>query len=272
MTKLPNDFSEINALLEIMEQLRDPDTGCPWDVAQTFASIAPYTLEEAYEVADAIDRGDMTALKDELGDLLLQVVFHAQMAKQDGTFSFADVVDGICRKLVRRHPHVFGDGDADSPDTVRATWEEIKEAERQEKSAHGGPIGVLDDVPHALPALSRAVKLQDRAARVGFDWPEIRQVIHKLNEEMLELSTELAQTGNPQKVFEELGDLLFVYANLARHLKVDPEMALRGANAKFVRRFERIEQLLRAAGKTPQDSTLEEMDGLWTQAKLEERK
>ena len=195
-----------------------------------------------------------------------------QIALEIERFDFGDVVESICQKLIRRHPHVFGGGDADTPDTVRAAWDEIKHVERREKSSGNGPVSVLDDVPQALPALSRAIKLQDRAARVGFDWPDRRQVIDKLNEEMLELSAELASDGDPQKVLEELGDLLFVYANLARHLKVDPEMALRSANEKFIRRFRRIEELLADRGKVPEESTLEEMDRLWNQAKSEERR
>jgi len=264
--KQPQD---VRRLLDIMRRLRDPQLGCPWDVEQTFATIAPYTIEEAYEVADAIERGDLTDLRDELGDLLLQVVFHARMAEEIGAFAFGDVVDGICDKLLRRHPHVFGDGRADTPAAVRVAWEDIKNDERQSKNGH--KTGVLDEVPLALPALSRAVKLQERAARVGFDWPDRSHVLDKLNEEMLELSSAVADGGDTGDVAEELGDLLFVYANLARHLKIDPEAALRAANEKFVRRFRRIEELMAASGRTPEDSSLAEMDRLWDRAKAEEK-
>ncbi len=265
----PSEMDKIGSLLEIMARLRDPDGGCPWDLQQNYATIAPYTIEEAYEVADAIEQGDMEGLKDELGDLLLQVVFHAQMAKEDGKFEFADVVRAICEKMIRRHPHVFGDEEQRNAGSVKGRWEEIKAEEKAAKGTVAGSI--LDDVPHALPALSRAVKLQNRAARVGFDWPDTSQVIDKLNEEMLELSTEVAKGGDADRLEDEMGDLLFVYANLARHLKVDPEAALRRANAKFRRRFGRIEEKLAAEGRKPEQSTLEEMDALWNEAKREER-
>lgn len=265
-----SDKGGIEALLDIMARLRDPQDGCPWDVEQDFASIAPYTIEEAYEVADAIERGDMDDLKDELGDLLLQVVFHAQMAKEEGLFDFSDVVRAICEKMIRRHPHVFGDEEQRSAGSVKGRWEEIKAEEKAAKGAKQASI--LDDVPLSLPALVRAIKLQNRAARVGFDWPDTSQVIDKLNEEMLELSAELAKGGDADRLEDEMGDLLFVYANLARHLNVDPEAALRRANAKFRRRFGRIEEKLAAAGKRPEDSTLEEMDAFWNEAKREERK
>ena len=267
MTK---DAERIETLLAIMARLRDPDGGCPWDLEQDFASIAPYTIEEAYEVADAIERGDRDELKDELGDLLLQVVFHARMAEEEGSFAFADVVRAICEKMIRRHPHVFGDEGERSAGEVKGRWEEIKAEEKAAKGAKQASI--LDDVPLALPALMRAIKLQNRAARVGFDWPDTSQVIDKLNEEMLELSAELAKGGDADRLEDEMGDLLFVYANLARHLKVDPEAALRRANAKFRRRFGRIEEKLAADGRKPEDSTLEEMDALWNEAKAEERK
>ena len=269
VSRPPEDLRSIEALLTIMRALRDPVSGCPWDVDQTFATIAPYTIEEAYEVADAIARGDRDALREELGDLLIQVIFHAQMAAEEGAFSFADVVEAICRKLLRRHPHVFADAKAETPDEVRTLWEDIKHAERGGKAA--GPTSALDDVPLALPALARAVKLQDRAARVGFDWPDKRHVVDKLNEEMLELSEEMSRGVDGDRVAEEMGDLLFVYANLARHLKINPEDALRAANQKFVRRFRRIEALLAAQGRRPEDSTLEEMDALWDRAKTEEK-
>lgn len=265
-----SDKGGIEALLDIMARLRDPQDGCPWDVEQDFASIAPYTIEEAYEVADAIERGDMDDLKDELGDLLLQVVFHAQMAKEEGLFDFSDVVRAICEKMIRRHPHVFGDEEQRSAGSVKGRWEKIKAEEKAAKGAKQASI--LDDVPLSLPALVRAIKLQNRAARVGFDWPDTSQVIDKLNEEMLELSAELAKGGDADRLEDEMGDLLFVYANLARHLNVDPEAALRRANAKFRRRFGRIEEKLVAAGKRPEDSTLEEMDAFWNEAKREERK
>lgn len=267
---MTQDAGRIDKLLAIMAKLRDPDGGCPWDLEQNYASIAPYTIEEAYEVADAIERGDMDDLKDELGDLLLQVVFHAQMAKEEGRFGFADVVDAICEKMIRRHPHVFGDEGERSAGEVKGRWEEIKAEEKAAKGAKW--TSILDDVPLALPALVRAIKLQNRAARVGFDWPDTSQVIDKLNEEMLEVSEELAKGGDADRLEDEMGDLLFVYANLARHLKVDPEAALRRANAKFRRRFGRIEEKLAAAGKRPEDSSLEEMDALWNEAKEEERK
>lgn len=259
----------IDRLLAIMARLRDPTSGCPWDLEQDFGSIAPYTIEEAYEVAEAIARGDMGELKDELGDLLLQVVFHAQMAAEQDLFDFDDVATAISEKMVRRHPHVFGDETQREAGAVKGRWEEIKAEERAVKGAR--PASILDDVPLALPALSRAVKLQNRAARVGFDWPETRMVIEKLNEEMLELSAEIAKGGDADRLEDEMGDLLFVYANLARHLKIDPEAALRRANTKFRRRFGRIEAKLAALGKRPEESTLEEMDALWNEAKREER-
>lgn len=259
----------IDRLLAIMARLRDPNGGCPWDLEQDFASIAPYTIEEAYEVADAIERGDLDDLKDELGDLLLQVVFHSRMAEEAGHFAFDDVAEAISGKMLRRHPHVFGDEGERSAGEVKTRWEEIKAEEKAAKGA--APASILDDVPLALPALTRAVKLQNRAARVGFDWPDTSLVVDKLNEEMLELSAEIAKGGEPDRLEDEMGDLLFVYANLARHLKVDPEAALRRANAKFRRRFGRIEEKLAAMGKRPEDSSLEEMDAFWNEAKREER-
>ena len=251
-------------LLEIMRRLRDPVTGCPWDIAQTFATIAPYTLEEAHEVADAIERQAWDELPGELGDLLFQAVFHAQMAQDAGLFSFDDVVRAIADKMVARHPHVFGGESRDkSPEQQVQDWEAIKAVER-------GPARVLDGVAMGLPALTRAVKLQSRAARVGFDWPSTDEVLAKLAEEMAEL-TEARETLSQAEVVEEFGDLLFVMANLARHLKVDPEAALRAASAKFTRRFGRIEDWLVEAGKTPKDSDLAEMDALWNRAKVEEK-
>ena len=252
-------------LLEIMRRLRDPQTGCPWDIEQDFATIAPYTIEEAYEVADAIERAAWDELKGELGDLLFQSVFHAQMAEEKGLFSFQDVADTMSDKMVARHPHVFGDQSRDkSAEQQTLDWETIKAAEREAR-ARGG---VLDDVALNLPALMRAEKLQKRAARVGFDWPDIGQVVDKIAEEARELAE--ARESLPQdKIAEEMGDLLFVMANLARHLKVDAETALRDANAKFVRRFHFIEAELEKRGKTPDESDLEEMDALWTRAKAE---
>ncbi|MDA7424856.1 nucleoside triphosphate pyrophosphohydrolase [Thalassococcus lentus] len=251
-------------LLEIMRRLRDPETGCPWDIEQDFSTIAPYTIEEAYEVADAIERSAWDELKGELGDLLFQSVFHAQMASEKGLFTFDEVADGMSDKMVARHPHVFGDETRDkSAEQQTADWEAIKAAERAAK-ARGG---VLDDVALGLPALMRAVKLQKRAARVGFDWPSTDEVIDKIVEE----AQELREADDPAHQREEFGDLLFVMANLARHLKIDPEEALRAANAKFTRRFESIERALAEQGRTPKDSNLEEMDALWDAAKAQEK-
>ena len=250
-------------LLEIMARLRDPQTGCPWDIEQTFATIAPYTVEEAYEVADAIARGEMDDLRGELGDLLLQVVYHAQMAAEAGHFGWDDVVTEISNKMVARHPHVFGDESRDkSASQQTRDWEKIKAAERG-----GVASGALAGVALGLPGMTRAVKLQNRAARVGFDWPDITPVIAKLAEE----ATELATAPTPEDRFEEFGDLLFVIANIARHLKIDPEAALRAANAKFPRRFEGVERKLAAMGKSPAQSDLAEMDALWDAVKADER-
>ncbi|SHE58084.1 ATP diphosphatase [Loktanella atrilutea] len=254
-------------LLEIMRRLRDPQTGCPWDIEQDFASIAPYTIEEAYEVADAIARNAWGELRGELGDLLLQSVYHTQMAEEAGLFNFDDVVRDISDKMVARHPHVFGDESRDkSADQQTADWEKIKAAERAAKRE----TRTLDGVAIGLPALMRAVKLQKRAARVGFDWPEIGMVVDKIAEEAAEL-VEARDTLTPDKVAEEYGDLLFVMANLGRHLGVDPEEALRAANAKFTRRFAAIEDALATEGRTPADSDLAEMDALWDAAKSRER-
>ena len=251
-------------LLAIMARLRDPEHGCPWDIAQTWATIAPYTVEEAHEVADAIDRQAWGELKGELGDLLLQVVYYAQMGAEEGRFSFDDIARGIGDKMVARHPHVFGSEDRDkSPDQQTADWERLKAAER-------GPARVLDGVAMGLPALTRAVKLQKRAGRVGFDWPSSDEVVAKIAEEAAEL-VEARDRLTQAEVAEELGDLMFVMANLARHLKVDPEAALRAANAKFTRRFGRIEDWLAEAGRTPDQSDLAEMDLLWNRAKAEEK-
>lgn len=251
-------------LLQIMARLRDPQSGCPWDIEQDFTSIAPYTIEEAYEVADAIERQDWPELEGELGDLLLQVVYHAQMAQEAGHFDFDSVTRRISDKMVSRHPHVFGDESRDkSAQQQVADWEKIKAAERADKAQSG----VLDGVAVGMPALLRAVKLQKRAARVGFDWPQTDHVLDKIIEESREL-IEARDTLSQAEVEEEFGDLLFVMANLARHLDVDPESALRGANAKFIRRFRHIEQALASKGSSPAQSDLAEMDALWDAAKL----
>mgnify|MGYP003503052930 FL=1 len=263
----------IDDLLAVMARLRDPQTGCLWDLKQSFATIAPYTIEEAYEVADAIARADLDGLKDELGDLLLQVVYHAQMAAEDERFGFADVVDAITAKMIRRHPHIFEDASLRESFESAGVWERIKAEEKAERGSGAGSI--LDDVPLGLPALTRAVKLQSRAARVGFDWPSLEPVLGKIEEEIGELKAAIASEGagaSSANVAVEFGDLLFVMANVARHLGIDPEDALRNANAKFVRRFGSIEDALRKDGRAPQDSTLEEMDALWDQAKDAERK
>jgi ATP diphosphatase len=254
-------------LLEIMRRLRHPEKGCPWDIEQDFATIAPYTIEEAYEVADAIEREAWDELRSELGDLLFQSVFHAQMAEEAGHFTFNDVAKAISDKMVSRHPHVFGtEGNDFSADTQVDRWEEVKAAERAAKSE----TRVLDGVAVGLPALLRAMKLQKRAARVGFDWPSTDQVIDKIIEESREL-VEARDTLTQDEVEEEMGDLLFVVANLARHLNVDPEAALRRTNAKFIRRFNAVEDALIAKGSSPEQSNLDEMDALWDAAKLAER-
>jgi len=262
----PKPAGDVAELLAIMRRLRDPNGGCPWDLAQDFSTIAPYTIEEAYEVASAIEAGDFSALKDELGDLLLQVVFHAQMASERRLFAFPDVVRAICDKMIRRHPHVFSDGAAKTPQAVTLAWDEIKRREREAKPAQES---LLDDVPRALPALMRAVKLQNRAGQVGFDWPSAVTVTDKIAEESRELAEAVA-SGKSSKVAEEFGDLLFAMANLARHLKLDPEEALRAANAKFVRRFKAIESGLQARGRTLEEASLDEMEALWQEAKKAE--
>jgi nucleoside triphosphate diphosphatase len=310
----------IDELLAVMAALRTPGTGCPWDLEQDFRTIAPYTIEEAYEVADAIEKGDLDALKEELGDLLLQVVYHSRMAEEQGAFAFADVVEVVTAKMLRRHPHVFGTAEERAAGAAPGFWERIKAEERADKSGspspratptspgaptargegrsegqqhaptlefvaapHPNPLpasgergpapSVLDGVPVALPALTRAVKLQDKAARVGFDWPSLAPVFEKLKEELAELEEAVAQADTAQgrsKIEEEFGDLLFVVANVARHLKIDPEAALRSANHKFIRRFHAIERRLAEAGLMPAQSNLEEMDRLWDEAKAEE--
>jgi MazG family protein len=269
MTVAPEGLAApIDELLRIMARLRDPNGGCAWDLDQTFATIAPYTIEEAYEVADAIRRGAMSDLAEELGDLLLQVVFHAQMAREAGAFEFDDIVRGINAKMVRRHPHVFGDAAARTATEQTVAWEDIKAAERGAKSA--GSAGLLDDVAPTLPALTRAVKLTRRAARVGFTWPDVWGVLAKLQEEIAELEVEVA-AGDHARARGELGDVLFVCANIARHLDIDPEDALRETNAKFVRRFGYVESALRARGSAPDRSMLAEMDAFWDEAKAAER-
>jgi nucleoside triphosphate diphosphatase len=262
----------IDRLIEIMARLRDPEDGCPWDVAQTFATIAPYTIEEAYEVADAIARRDFDGLRDELGDLLLQVVFHARMAEEARRFDFDAIADAICDKMIRRHPHVFGEDAIADAEAQGVAWETHKANERADKATRSGgrAESALDGVTLALPALLRALKLQRRAARVGFDWESAAPILDKIEEEMRELKDEMAQDAPPDRLEDELGDLLFAVVNLARRLAVDPESALRAANAKFERRFRRVESLLAEHGKTPQQSTLVEMDALWVTAKLEE--
>lgn len=275
MTHTPAPSRDIAALIDIMRRLRTPVTGCPWDLEQTFETIAPYTVEEAYEVADAIARGNLEELREELGDLLLQVVYHSRIAEEQQEFDFGDVVHAVTAKMIRRHPHVFGDEATRAAGVSEGFWDRIKDAE---KAARGDDQqkGLLDEVPLALPALVRAIKLQNKAARVGFDWPNLTPVLSKLKEELAELETALAEqtkssAGADPKVAEEFGDLLFVMANVARHLDIDPETALRGANDKFTRRFRYIERSLAEAGRSPQQSSLEEMDALWDEAKLRER-
>lgn len=264
---------DIDRLIDIMAALRTPETGCPWDLEQDFHSIAPYTIEEAYEVVDAIERGDLNDLCDELGDLLLQVVFHARIAEEKGNFSFTDVVKSICEKLVRRHPHVFDQSSRLTSHAVGLQWEAIKAQEKKSLNA-SSPPGLLEGVPLPLPALTRAVKLQKKAATVGFDWGDAHQVLDKIREETAEVAAELQSPGAEATpaLAEEIGDLLFVVANLARHAKVDPEQALRGANAKFERRFRHIECELARRSVTLVDASLEEMEALWIDAKKNERK
>ena len=266
---------DITDLIAIMARLRAPKIGCPWDLKQDFRSIAPYTIEEAYEVADAIERSDFDDLKDELGDLLLQVVFHAQMAVEEGRFAFGDVVEAITTKLIRRHPHIFGDLDLADAVAVKERWDEIKAEEKAERAAKraangetAGQHGLLSDVPVALPALARAEKLQSRAGKVGFDWNDPRAVLDKIREEIVEIERELAvPERSAERVEDEIGDLLFAVANLARHLKIEPETALMRANAKFIRRFSHIETTLRAHGRGLEDAKLDEMEALWEEAK-----
>jgi len=267
---------ELAALLDVMEALRTPGSGCPWDLEQTFASIAPYTIEEAYEVVDAIERGDLGDLKDELGDLLFQVVFHARMAQEAGHFAFPDVVEAITSKMIRRHPHVFGEAKDLTPAQVNGLWGSIKAQERslraQTRAAAGLPpepeaMGLLGAVPTTLPGLTRAVKLQDKAATVGFDWNDARLVLAKIQEEAREIEEALDAGASKETVAGEVGDLLFAVANLARHVDADPEAALRSTNAKFERRFAHIEARLAAAGRSLAEASLAEMDALWNEAK-----
>jgi len=268
----PADLAPIDRLLAIMARLRDREDGCPWDLEQTFATIAPYTVEEAYEVADAIERNDLADLKDELGDLLLQVVFHSRMAEEQGAFDFADVARAINDKMVRRHPHVFADETYADLDAQKAGWDQLKAAERAAKAKTGAVKvpSLLDDVPVGLPGLTRAVKLSKRAATVGFVWPTVQDVVRKLHEEVGEMLEEI-EAGDLDKARNELGDVLFVVANLARTLDIDPEDAIRYTNAKFVRRFQYVERRLAERGKAPDQSDLAEMDALWDEAKAAER-
>ena len=265
-------------LIEVMAALRTPGSGCPWDLEQTFKTIAPYTIEEAYEVADAITRENMSDLKEELGDLLLQVVYHARMAEEQGSFTFADVAECITAKMIRRHPHVFGSAEARAAGAAKGFWERAKAEEKRARVAQRGadgatdpaPQSLLDAVPVSFPALPRAVKLQGEAAKVGFDWPSLEPVFTKMKEELGELEDSISGSERA-KVEEEYGDLLFVIANVARHLEIDPEASLRAANQKFVRRFRRVEEKLQERGKSPTQSDLQEMDALWNEAKAEER-
>ncbi|XAZ25157.1 nucleoside triphosphate pyrophosphohydrolase [Sinorhizobium sp. B11] len=269
---------DISRLIEIMAALRNPETGCPWDVQQDFESIKPYTLEEAYEVADAIERKDMDDLCDELGDLLLQVVFHARMAEEAGEFSFGDVVEAITRKMIRRHPHVFARSDADTPDAVKKQWDEIKQAEKRERTERRARRGMTEDfkagflgsVQRSFPALTEALKLQERAAKVGFDWSAPEPILDKIEEEVDELRVAL-RDGDKSKVSDELGDLIFAVVNIGRHVKADPEQALRGTNTKFRRRFNHIETVLDAEGESLEAASLERMEEIWQAAKAIER-
>ena len=264
---------DVGRLVEIMAALRDPETGCPWDKEQNFATIAPYTVEEAHEVADAVAREDLDDLREELGDLLLQVVYHARMAEEIDAFCFDDVVETITRKMIRRHPHVFGDDDAVSAGMAKGFWEKIKAEERRERAANGGDhiSALLGGVKAGLPGLARAVKLQEKASTVGFDWNDANQVLRKLREETDEISTEMGRSSvDDQRIAEEIGDLLFTVANLARHVNVDPDQALRRANAKFIRRFAAVENALAEDGREPAGASLDEMERLWRRAKSQE--
>ncbi|CCM75593.1 nucleoside triphosphate pyrophosphohydrolase [Rhizobium mesoamericanum] len=269
---------DISRLIEIMAALRNPETGCPWDIVQTFETIKPYTIEEAYEVSDAIERNDMDDLCDELGDLLLQVVFHARMAEEAGEFSFGDVVEAITGKMIRRHPHVFARSDADTPDAVKKQWEDIKQAEKRQRAERRAKRGISEDfkagflgsVQRSFPALTEALKLQERAAKVGFDWSAPEPILDKIEEEIGELRVALAE-GDRTKVSDELGDLIFAIVNIGRHVKADPEQSLRGTNTKFRRRFSHIETVLDAEGETLEAASLERMEEIWQAAKAIER-
>ncbi|ANK85635.1 MULTISPECIES: nucleoside triphosphate pyrophosphohydrolase [unclassified Rhizobium] len=269
---------DISRLIEIMAALRHPETGCPWDIEQNFQTIKPYTIEEAYEVSDAIERGDMDDLCDELGDLLLQVVFHARMAEEAGEFSFGDVVNAITTKMIRRHPHVFARSAADTPDAVKIQWDEIKQAEKRERAERRARRGITEDfkggflgsVQRSFPALTEALKLQERAAKVGFDWSAPEPILDKIEEEIGELRVALRE-GDRAKVSDELGDLIFAVVNIGRHVKADPEDALRGTNTKFRRRFKHIENVLEAEGETLEAASLERMEEIWQAAKAIER-
>ncbi|MBD9449320.1 nucleoside triphosphate pyrophosphohydrolase [Rhizobium sp. RHZ01] len=269
---------DISRLIEIMAALRNPATGCPWDIVQTFETIKPYTIEEAYEVSDAIERNDMDDLCEELGDLLLQVVFHARMAEEAGEFSFGDVVEAITRKMIRRHPHVFAHSDADTPDAVKKQWDDIKQAEKRERAERRAKRGVSEDfkagflgsVQRSFPALTEALKLQERAAKVGFDWSAPEPILDKIEEEIGELRVALAE-GDQARVSDELGDLIFAVVNIGRHVKADPEDSLRGTNTKFRRRFSHIEAVLDAEGETLDAASLERMEEIWQAAKAIER-
>lgn len=281
-----NSKRPIERLLAVMAKLRDPDGGCPWDLEQDFRTIAPYTIEEAYEVHDAIERSDWHDLKDELGDLLLQVVFHAQMADEKGLFDFNDVADAISRKMIRRHPHVFGTGDADNPEAVKTSWEDIKAEERSMKAALKAADGIIEDVTPdestpaesaldgvtaALPALLRAEKLTKRAARVGFDWTRAEEVLEKLEEEIAEVRHEISSGAPVERLEDEVGDMLFCIANLARKLGVDPEAALRSTNTKFTRRFRKMEELAENMGEPFPSLPLDRQEALWQEAKKAEK-
>jgi len=269
---------DISRLIEIMEALRQPETGCPWDVVQTFETIKPYTIEEAYEVADAIERRDMDDLCEELGDLLLQVVFHARIAEERGEFAFGDVVHAVTSKMIRRHPHVFAASEADTPDSVKLQWDRIKAEEKRERAARRARRGMTEDfkagflggVQRSQPALTEALKLQEQAARVGFDWSDPAPILDKIEEEIAELR-EALEEGRPEKVSDELGDLIFALVNIGRHVKADPENALRGTNTKFRRRFNHIEKSLGENGETLEEASLERMEDLWQAAKRIER-
>lgn len=264
-------MGNLERLLQVMERLRDPEKGCPWDLQQTFASIVPHTIEEAYEVAHAIEQGDLDELRGELGDLLFQVVFYAQLGKEQGAFDFETIAGGIADKMIRRHPHVFEPDQSGSGAPLDEAWEQRKAEERARKSGGGDHPGVLDNITYTLPAMSYAVKLQKRAARVGFDWKETQPALDKIGEELDEVRAELRSGAERSRVQDEIGDLLFACVNLARHLKIDPEQALRGTNERFKRRFRHIESAVRERGRAWEDYSLEELDSLWHEAKAREK-